>query len=191
MSSELNKRENLNNNYSMRDSNYNIETIPSDYNVFSYKLQNSILTPRNNKTRQSSLKIRRISSNILNQNDLSKINNEQMLFHNLYPSNDNLIKYRTNSNKKYKTRIKKEIDFISNSFRNSISPKFDDIFNKNNNNNFNLSYTTTVSALKNYNRIKKSDFRYQVLPRREQNIDEISILYKNIKEKRNNRKNNF
>ena len=69
MSSELNKRENLNNNYSMRDSNYNIETIPSDYNVFSYKLQNSILTPRNNKTRQSSLKIRRISSNILNQND--------------------------------------------------------------------------------------------------------------------------
>ena len=55
MSSELNKRENLNNNYSMRDSNYNIETIPSDYNVFSYKLQNSILTPRNNKTRQSSL----------------------------------------------------------------------------------------------------------------------------------------
>ena len=191
MSSELNKRENLNNNYSMRDSNYNIETIPSDYNVFSYKLQNSILTPRNNKTRQSSLKIRRISSNILNQNDLSKINNEQMLFHNLYPSNDNLIKYRTNSNKKYKTRIKKEIDFISNSFRNSISPKFDDIFNKNNNNNFNLSYTTTVSALKNYNRIKKSDFRYQVLPRREQNVDEISILYKNIKEKRNNRKNNF
>ena len=114
-----------------------------------------------------------------------------MLFHNLYPSNDNLIKYRTNSNKKYKTRIKKEIDFISNSFRNSISPKFEDIFNKNNNNNFNLSYTTTVSALKNYNRIKKSDFRYQVLPRREQNIDEISILYKNIKEKRNNRKNNF
>ena len=191
MSSELNKRENLNNNYSMRNSNYNIETIPSDYNVFSYKLQNSILTPRNNKTRQSSLKIRRISSNILNQNDLSKINNEQMLFHNLYPSNDNLIKYRTNSNKKYKTRIKKEIDFISNSFRNSISPKFEDIFNKNNNNNFNLSYTTTVSALKNYNRIKKSDFRYQVLPRREQNIDEISILYKNIKEKRNNRKNNF
>lgn len=191
MSSELNKRENLNNNYSMRDNNYNIETIPSDYNVFSYKLQNSILTPRNNKTRQSSLKIRRISSNILNQNDLSKINNEQMLFHNLYPSNDNLIKYRTNSNKKYKTRIKKEIDFISNSFRNSISPKFEDIFNKNNNNNFNLSYTTTVSALKNYNRIKKSDFRYQVLPRREQNIDEISILYKNIKEKRNNRKNNF
>lgn len=191
MSSELNKRENLNNNYSMRDSNYNIETIPSDYNVFSYKLQNSILTPRNNKTRQSSLKIRRISSNILNQNDLSKINNEQMLFHNLYPSNDNLIKYRTNSNKKYKTRIKKEIDFISNSFRNSISPKFEDIFNKNNNNNFNLSYTTTVSALKNYNRIKKSDFRYQVLPRREQNVDEISILYKNIKEKRNNRKNNF
>ena len=191
MSSELNKRENLNNNYSMRDSNYNIETIPSDYNVFSYKLQNSILTPRNNKTRQSSLKIRRISSNILNQNDLSKINNDQILFHNLYPSNDNLIKYRTNSNKKYKTRIKKEIDFISNSFRNSISPKFDDIFNKNNNNNFNLSYTTTVSALKNYNRIKKSDFRYQVLPRREQNIDEISILYKNIKEKRNNRKNNF
>ena len=154
MSSELNKRENINNNYSMRDSNYNIETIPSDYNVFSYKLQNSILTPRNNKTRQSSLKIRRISSNILNQNDLSKINNEQMLFHNLYPSNDNLIKYRTNSNKKYKTRIKKEIDFISNSFRNSISPKFEDIFNKNNNNNFNLSYTTTVSALKNYNRIK-------------------------------------
>lgn len=191
MSSELNKRENLNNNYSMRDINYNIETIPSDYNVFSYKLQNSILTPRNNKTRQSSLKIRRISSNILNQNDLSKINNEQMLFHNLYPSNDNLIKYRTNSNKKYKTRIKKEIDFISNSFRNSISPKFEDIFNKNNNNNFNLSYTTTVSALKNYNRIKKSDFRYQVLPRREQNVDEISILYKNIKEKRNNRKNNF
>lgn len=191
MSSELNKRENLNNNYSMRDSNYNIETIPSDYNVFSYKLQNSILTPRNNKTRQSSLKIRRISSNILNQNDLSKINNDQILFHNLYPSNDNLIKYRTNSNKKYKTRIKKEIDFISNSFRNSISPKFEDIFNKNNNNNFNLSYTTTVSALKNYNRIKKSDFRYQVLPRREQNIDEISILYKNIKEKRNNRKNNF
>lgn len=191
MSSELNKRENLNNNYSMRDSNYNIETIPSDYNVFSYNLQNSILTPRNNKSRQSSLKIRRISSNILNQNDLSKINNEQMLFHNLYPSNDNLIKYRTNSNKKYKTRIKKEIDFISNSFRNSISPKFEDIFNKNNNNNFNLSYTTTVSALKNYNRIKKSDFRYQVLPRREQNIDEISILYKNIKEKRNNRKNNF
>ena len=191
MSSEFNKRENLNNNYSMRDSNYNIETIPSDYNVFSYKLQNSILTPRNNKTRQSSLKIRRISSNILNQNDLSKINNDQILFHNLYPSNDNLIKYRTNSNKKYKTRIKKEIDFISNSFRNSISPKFDDIFNKNNNNNFNLSYTTTVSALKNYNRIKKSDFRYQVLPRREQNVDEISILYKNIKEKRNNRKNNF
>lgn len=191
MSSEFNKRENLNNNYSMRDSNYNIETIPSDYNVFSYKLQNSILTPRNNKTRQSSLKIRRISSNILNQNDLSKINNDQILFHNLYPSNDNLIKYRTNSNKKYKTRIKKEIDFISNSFRNSISPKFEDIFNKNNNNNFNLSYTTTVSALKNYNRIKKSDFRYQVLPRREQNIDEISILYKNIKEKRNNRKNNF
>ena len=191
MSSEFNKRENLNNNYSMRDNNYNIETIPSDYNVFSYNLQNSILTPRNNKSRQSSLKIRRISSNILNQNDLSKINNEQMLFHNLYPSNDNLIKYRTNSNKKYKTRIKKEIDFISNSFRNSISPKFDDIFNKNNNNNFNLSYTTTVSALKNYNRIKKSDFRYQVLPRREQNIDEISILYKNIKEKRNNRKNNF
>ena len=191
MSSELNKRENLNNNYSMRDNNYNIETIPSDYNVFSYKLQNSILTPRNNKTRQSSLKIRRISSNILNQNDLSKINNDQILFHNLYPSNDNLIKYRTNSNKKYKTRIKKEIDFISNSFRNSISPKFEDIFNKNNNNNFNLSYTTTVSALKNYNRIKKSDFRYQVLPRREQNIDEISILYKNIKEKRNNRKNNF
>lgn len=191
MSSELNKRENLNNNYSMRDSNYNIETIPSDYNVFSYNLQNSILTPRNNKSRQSSLKIRRISSNILNQNDLSKINNDQILFHNLYPSNDNLIKYRTNSNKKYKTRIKKEIDFISNSFRNSISPKFEDIFNKNNNNNFNLSYTTTVSALKNYNRIKKSDFRYQVLPRREQNIDEISILYKNIKEKRNNRKNNF
>ena len=191
MSLEFNKRENLNNNYSMRDNNYNIETIPSDYNVFSYNLQNSILTPRNNKSRQSSLKIRRISSNILNQNDLSKINNEQMLFHNLYPSNDNLIKYRTNSNKKYKTRIKKEIDFISNSFRNSISPKFDDIFNKNNNNNFNLSYTTTVSALKNYNRIKKSDFRYQVLPRREQNIDEISILYKNIKEKRNNRKNNF
>ena len=191
MSSEFNKRENLNNNYSMRDNNYNIETIPSDYNVFSYNLQNSILTPRNNKSRQSSLKIRRISSNILNQNDLSKINNDQILFHNLYPSNDNLIKYRTNSNKKYKTRIKKEIDFISNSFRNSISPKFDDIFNKNNNNNFNLSYTTTVSALKNYNRIKKSDFRYQVLPRREQNIDEISILYKNIKEKRNNRKNNF
>lgn len=191
MSSEFNKRENLNNNYSMRDNNYNIETIPSDYNVFSYNLQNSILTPRNNKSRQSSLKIRRISSNILNQNDLSKINNEQMLFHNLYPSNDNLIKYRTNSNKKYKTRIKKEIDFISNSFRNSISPKFEDIFNKNNNNNFNLSYTTTVSALKNYNRIKKSDFRYQVLPRREQNVDEISILYKNIKEKRNNRKNNF
>lgn len=191
MSLEFNKRENLNNNYSMRDSNYNIETIPSDYNVFSYNLQNSILTPRNNKSRQSSLKIRRISSNILNQNDLSKINNDQILFHNLYPSNDNLIKYRTNSNKKYKTRIKKEIDFISNSFRNSISPKFEDIFNKNNNNNFNLSYTTTVSALKNYNRIKKSDFRYQVLPRREQNVDEISILYKNIKEKRNNRKNNF
>ena len=191
MSLEFNKRENLNNNYSMRDNNYNIETIPSDYNVFSYNLQNSILTPRNNKSRQSSLKIRRISSNILNQNDLSKINNDQILFHNLYPSNDNLIKYRTNSNKKYKTRIKKEIDFISNSFRNSISPKFEDIFNKNNNNNFNLSYTTTVSALKNYNRIKKSDFRYQVLPRREQNIDEISILYKNIKEKRNNRKNNF
>jgi hypothetical protein len=191
MSLEFNKRENLNNNYSMRDNNYNIETIPSDYNVFSYNLQNSILTPRNNKSRQSSLKIRRISSNILNQNDLSKINNDQILFHNLYPSNDNLIKYRTNSNKKYKTRIKKEIDFISNSFRNSISPKFDDIFNKNNNNNFNLSYTTTVSALKNYNRIKKSDFRYQVLPRREQNVDEISILYKIIKEKRNNRKNNF
>ena len=191
MSLEFNKRENLNNNYSMRDNNYNIETIPSDYNVFSYNLQNSILTPRNNKSRQSSLKIRRISSNILNQNDLSKINNDQILFHNLYPSNDNLIKYRTNSNKKYKTRIKKEIDFISNSFRNSISPKFEDIFNKNNNNNFNLSYTTTVSALKNYNRIKKSDFRYQVLPRREQNVDEISILYKNIKEKRNNRKNNF
>ena len=191
MSLEFNKRENLNNNYSMRDNNYNIETIPSDYNVFSYNLQNSILTPRNNKSRQSSLKIRRISSNILNQNDLSKINNDQILFHNLYPSNDNLIKYRTNSNKQYKARLKKEIDFISNSFRNSISPKFDDIFNKNNNNNFNLSYTTTVSALKNYNRIKKSDFRYQVLPRREQNVDEISILYKNIKEKRNNRKNNF
>ena len=165
MSLEFNKRENLNNNYSMRDNNYNIETIPSDYNVFSYNLQNSILTPRNNKSRQSSLKIRRISSNILNQNDLSKINNDQILFHNLYPSNDNLIKYRTNSNKKYKTRIKKEIDFISNSFRNSISPKFDDIFNKNNNNNFNLSYTTTVSALKNYNRIKKVilDIKYYLV----------------------------
>ena len=104
------------------------------------------------------------------------------------------MKSRENTSKKYKARIKKEIDYLSNSFKNPIS-KFTYTKNNksiiNNFDNFPLTYTTTVSSLKKYNRDKKYDIRYQMFPNKNQNDDEISLLYKQIREKQNNRKSNY
>jgi hypothetical protein len=162
--------------------------------------RNNNLTPNNYTTKESnlrsnSLKNKKLSSNILDQSIIiPSIYSDKYYFKYGTKINDNLLKFRENTSKKYKARIKKEIDYLSNSFKNPIS-KFTYTKNNksivNNFDNFPLTYTTTVSSLKKYNRDKKYDIRYQMLPNKNQNDDEISLLYKQIREKQNNRKSNF
>jgi hypothetical protein len=161
--------------------------------------RNNNLTSNNYTTkefnlRSNSLKNRKLSSNILDQSIVPSIYSDKYYFKYGTKINDNLLKFRENNSKKYKARIKKEIDYLSNSFKNPIS-KFTYTKNNksvvNNFDNFPLTYTTTVSSLKKYNRDKKYDIRYQMLPNKNQNDDEISLLYKQIREKQNNRKSNY
>ena len=161
--------------------------------------RNNNLTSNNYTTkefnlRSNSLKNRKLSSNILDQSIVPSIYSDKYYFKYGTKINDNLLKFRENTSKKYNARIKKEIDYLSNSFKNPIS-KFTYTKNNksiiNNFDNFPLTYTTTVSSLKKYNRDKKYDIRYQMLPNKNQNDDEISLLYKQIREKQNNRKSNY
>ena len=161
--------------------------------------RNNNLTSNNYTTkefnlRSNSLKNRKLSSNILDQSIVPSIYSDKYYFKYGTKINDNLLKFRENTSKKYNARIKKEIDYLSNSFKNPIS-KFTYTKNNksivNNFDNFPLTYTTTVSSLKKYNRDKKYDIRYQMLPNKNQNDDEISLIYKQIREKQNNRKSNF
>ena len=128
--------------------------------------RNNNLTSNNYTTkefnlRSNSLKNRKLSSNILDQSIVPSIYSDKYYFKYGTKINDNLLKFRENTSKKYNARIKKEIDYLSNSFKNPMS-KFTYTKNNksiiNNFDNFPLTYTTTVSSLKKYNRDKKLCF---------------------------------
>ena len=179
--------------------NYYINTTPSKTNLSSSRnnsfYSNRLSNQKDLNNRTNSFSIRKYSENVFNRNNsyYSPNNSDRRSFNNFIGTeiNDNLLRYRENSGKKFKTRIKKEIDFLSNSFKSprNYNNKLP-IKKKSNFDNFPLTYTTTVSSLKNYNRSKKNDLRHYILPRNE-NDDEITILYRQIKEKRNNRISNF
>ena len=179
--------------------NYYINTTPSKTNLSSSRnnsfYSNRLSNQKDLNNRTNSFSIRKYSENVFNRNNsyYSPNNSDRRSFNNFIGTeiNDNLLRYRENSGKKFKTRIKKEIDFLSNSFK---SPRYYNnklgIQKKSNFDNFPITYTTTVSSLKNYNRSKKNDLRHYILPKNE-NDDEITLLYRQIKEKRNNRISNF
>ena len=179
---------------------YNTELNPLRYSQNIYSSRNNDLnsnsySTKSNNFRTNSLKHRKLSSKILDSSIITPIFIDKSSFNNIETEvYDNFLKYRENASKNFKTRIKKEIDYLSNSFKKPSSSKLDSITkntNKKNFDNFPLTYTTTVKSLKRYNKNKKSDFRYHMLPNIFFNDDEISILYKQIKEKRNKRNNNF
>ena len=179
---------------------YNTELNPLRYSQNIYSSRNNDLnsnsySTKSNNFRTNSLKHRKLSSKILDSSIITPIFIDKSSFNNIETEvYDNPLKYRENESKNFKTRIKKEIDYLSNSFKKPSSFKLDSITkntNKKNFDNFPLTYTTTVKSLKRYNKNKKSDFRYHMLPNISFNDDEISILYKQIKEKRNQRNNNF
>lgn len=179
--------------------NYYINTTPSKTNLSSSRnnsfYSNRLSNQKDLNNRTNSFSIRKYSENVFNRNNsyYSPNNSDRRSFNNFIGTeiNDNLLRYRENSGKKFKTRIKKEIDFLSNSFKSprNYNNKLP-IKKKSNFDNFPLTYTTTVSSLKNYNRSKKNDLRHYILPKNE-NDDEITLLYRQIKEKRNNRISNF
>ena len=179
--------------------NYYINTTPSKTNLSSSRnnsfYSNRLSNQKDLNNRTNSFSIRKYSENVFNRNNsyYSPNNSDRRSFNNFIGTeiNDNLLRYRENSGKKFKTRIKKEIDFLSNSFKSprNYNNKLP-IQKKSNFDNFPLTYTTTVSSLKNYNRSKKNDLRHYILPKNE-NDDEITLLYRQIKEKRNNRISNF
>ena len=179
--------------------NYYINTTPSKTNLSSSRnnsfYSNRLSNQKDLNKRTNSFSIRKYSENVFNRNNsyYSPNNSDRRSFNNFIGTeiNDNLLRYRENSGKKFKTRIKKEIDFLSNSFKSprNYNNKLP-IQKKSNFDNFPLTYTTTVSSLKNYNRSKKNDLRHYILPKNE-NDDEITLLYRQIKEKRNNRISNF
>ena len=179
--------------------NYYINTTPSKTNLSSSRnnsfYSNRLSNQKDLNNRTNSFSIRKYSDNVFNRNNsyYSPNNSDRRSFNNFIGTeiNDNLLRYRENSGKKFKTRIKKEIDFLSNSFKSprNYNNKLP-IKKKSNFDNFPLTYTTTVSSLKNYNRSKKNDLRHYILPKNE-NDDEITLLYRQIKEKRNNRISNF
>ena len=179
--------------------NYYINTTPSKTNLSSSRnnsfYSNRLSNQKDLNNRTNSFSIRKYSDNVFNRNNsyYSPNNSDRRSFNNFIGTeiNDNLLRYRENSGKKFKTRIKKEIDFFSNSFKSprNYNNKLP-IKKKSNFDNFPLTYTTTVSSLKNYNRSKKNDLRHYILPKNE-NDDEITLLYRQIKEKRNNRISNF
>ena len=188
--SQFGKREKEDNFYNITNSNY-LNTTPNKVNLSSSR-SNSFYSNRNISNQRSNSFKNKINS----KNSYSPIFTERKSSNNIFNPriNDYLMKFRENSGKKFKIKIKKEIDYLSNSFGNNlISYKNPKINNqkKSNFDNFNISYTTTVSSLKNYNRNKKNDLRYHILPKNSGNEDEISILYRQIKEKRNNRISNF
>ena len=179
---------------------YNTELNPLRYSQNIYSSRNNDLnsnsySTKSNNFRTNSLKHRKLSSKILDSSIITPIFIDKSSFNNIETEvYDNFLKYRENASKNFKTRIKKEIDYLSNSFKKPSSSKLDSITkntNKKNFDNFPLTYTTTVKSIKSYNKNKKSDFRYHMLPNISFNDDEISILYKQIKEKRNQRNNNF
>ena len=179
---------------------YNTELNPLRHSQNIYSSRNNDLnsnsySTKSNNFRTNSLKHRKLSSKILDSSIITPIFIDKSSFNNIETEvYDNFLKYRENASKNFKTRIKKEIDYLSNSFKKPSSSKSDSITkntNKKNFDNFPLTYTTTVKSLKRYNKNKKSDFRYHMLPNISFNDDEISILYKQIKEKRNQRSNNF
>ena len=179
--------------------NYYINTTPSKTNLSSSRnnsfYSNRLSNQKDLNNRTNSFSIRKYSENVFNRNNsyYSPNNSDRRSFNNFIGTeiNDNLLRYRENSGKKFKTRIKKEIDFLSNSFKSprNYNNKLP-IKKKSNFDNFPLTYTTTVSSLKNYNRSKKNDLRHYILPKNE-NDDEITLLYRQIKEKRNNTISNF
>ena len=179
--------------------NYYINTTPSKTNLSSSRnnsfYSNRLSNQKDLNNRTNSFSIRKYSENVFNRNNsyYSPNNSDRRSFNNFIGTeiNDKLLRYRENSGKKFKTRIKKEIDFLSNSFKSprNYNNKLP-IKKKSNFDNFPLTYTTTVSSLKNYNRSKKNDLRHYILPKNE-NDDEITLLYRQIKEKRNNRISNF
>ena len=179
---------------------YNTELNPLRYSQNIYSSRNNDLnsnsySTKSNNFRTNSLKHRKLSSKILDSSIITPIFIDKSSFNNIETEvYDNFLKYRENASKNFKTRIKKEIDYLSNSFKKPSSSKLDSITkntNKKNFDNFPLTYTTTVKSLKRYNKNKKSDFRYHMLPNISFNDDEILILYKKIKEKRNQRNNNI
>ena len=179
--------------------NYYINTTPSKTNLSSSRnnsfYSNRLSNQKDLNNRTNSFSIRKYSENVFNRNNsyYSPNNSDRRSFNNFIGTeiNDNLLRYRENSGKKFKTRIKKEIDFLSNSFKSPRNYNIKlGIQKKSNFDNFPLTYTTTVSSLKNYNRSKKNDLRHYILPKNE-NDDEITLLYRQIKEKRNNRISNF
>ena len=144
--------------------NYYINTTPSKTNLSSSRnnsfYSNRLSNQKDLNKRTNSFSIRKYSENVFNRNNsyYSPNNSDRRSFNNFIGTeiNDNLLRYRENSGKKFKTRIKKEIDFLSNSFKSprNYNNKLP-IKKKSNFDNFPLTYTTTVSSLKNYNRSKK------------------------------------
>ena len=188
--SQFGKREKEDNFYNITNSNY-LNTTPNKVNLSSSR-SNSFYSNRNISNQRSNSFKNKINS----KNSYSPIFTERKSSNNIFNPriNDYLMKFRENSGKKFKIKIKKEIDYLSNSFGNNLISNKNPKVNhqkKSNFDNFNISYTTTVSSLKNYKKKKKNDLRYHILPKNSGNEDEISILYRQIKEKRNNRISNF
>lgn len=108
---------------------------------------------------------RKLSNDLINKSVISPIYTEKPSFSfeiTTQPNNSQLIRFRANSSNKYKTRIRKQIDFLSNTFRNEIIPsnKFNRPIariDKPEYSGFGINYITTIAELKERNKEMKSN----------------------------------
>ena len=116
----------------------------------------------------SNMNRRKLSSDVLDNSVITPFYTEKPSFCfelSTEPNNSQLIKMRSSSANKYRTRIKKEIDTLSKSFRDSIpqSTKFNRPIaqtNKPEYSGFRINYLTTIAGLKERNSRKtKKDYR--------------------------------
>ena len=103
---------------------------------------------------------RKLSSDVLDNSVITPFYTEKPSFSSelsTEPNNAQLIRMRSNSANKYRTRIKKEIESLSKSFRDSIpqSTKFNRPIaqtNKPEYSGFRINYLTTITGLKERNK---------------------------------------
>lgn len=106
-----------------------------------------------------------MSNDLINRSVISPIYTEKPSFSfemATQPNNSQLIRLRANSSNKYKTRIRKQIDLLSTSFRNEIIPsnKFNRPIariDKPEYSGFGIHYITTIAELKERNKERRNN----------------------------------